>query len=237
MKRGTVRRPRRKYRRRITRRRSQNKAEVKYFTFTGADFASNVASSPTTSTALFPEQHQISGMLSGIVQGTSRSQRVGSKIFVKFIRFHFFVRSCPSSDDYLVSSFLFRILVTNTGSARITAGTQINDFFGVSVKRNINGIIDRSNINVLYDRIHLVSSPTVTTTTTPYTMCGGVKAISFTVPINRTVDFVQNSSTVRNDRDYLSLSTICGVPGMSIFTNTKQVACFDVNYRVYYTDA
>lgn len=66
MKRGTVRRPRRKYRRRTTRR-MQNKAEVKYFTYQASDLATNVAHSVLGSTDLFGNQHQLSAMLSGII--------------------------------------------------------------------------------------------------------------------------------------------------------------------------
>jgi len=236
MKRSTTRRPRRRYRRR--RMRMQNKAEVKYFTYTGFDFACDAAYTADEVETLYGEQHQVSSMLSGIENGAERNQRIGNKIFVKFIRFYMFVRGCPDSSNYHVGNFLLRVIVSNTGNIRVAAGTAINGYFSTSEQRNFNGLIDRSAVTVYHDRVYnITSNGYVTTTATPTSMIGGSRRITFTVPINRTVDYITGTNTVRNDRDQLSLITIVGTPGMNAVTNTNQIACYDLNYRVYYTDA
>jgi len=236
MKRSTTRRPRRRFRRR--RMRTQNKAEVKYFSFSGCDFAVDTAYTAAPVKTLYGEQHQVSAMLAGITQGTARNQRIGSKIFVKFIRFNMFVRGCPDDPLFHVGNFLLRTLVHTTGNIRYVAGVAIPDFFGIEECRNFNGIVDRSLVNVYYDRTHLVASNGyVTTTATPTSMIGAARRISFTVPLNRVVDYIQNGTTVRNDRDFISLSTMVGTPGMNAVTNTNQICCFDLNFRIYYTDA
>lgn len=224
--------------RRRARRPTKGKStEVKYLTLTQQDIPSQIAYSPATA-SLFQEQHVFSDHLAYIDQGTNRDQRVGSKIYVKFATFHLWTWACPESFAQYVDNYHIRCIVSNTGNTRVAAGNNIANYFGSLEKRNINGLINRSNVTVYHDKIYKVSgSASNNNPESPDNILGVSRRISFTVPIGHLVDYVNDSVIVRNDRDYICLMLIVGCPGMSVETNALQICCTDMTIRYYFTDA
>lgn len=224
-------------RRRIRRLNKGKSTEVKYLTLTQQDIPSQITYSPATAT-LFAEQHVFSDHLAYIDQGTNRDQRVGSKIYVKFATFHLWTWACPESFEQDVDNYYLRCIVSNTGNTRIAAGAVVPNYFGSLEKRNINGLINRSNITVYHDKIYKVSgAAAITNPESPSNITGNSRRISFTVPIGHLVDYINDSVIVRNDRDYICLMLIVGCPGMSMETNSMQMCCTDMTIRYYFTDA
>lgn len=232
---------RRKLRRpmvRRRRRRTKNSTEVKYLTIQVADLASDISYVATASDALYGPQHKFSNLFGYIAQGTARDQRVGGKIYVKFITFHLFTTGCPESNTYSVDRYLLRCIVSNTGNTRIASGSNIPDYFGHLSEANFNSLIDRSNITVYHDKTYIVDSGSFATEASGASAhCGASRRISFTVPIGHVVDYIADGTTVRNDRDFISLILLVGVPGMATATNDRQICCTDMVARAYYTDA
>lgn len=235
MRRRKLRRPIVRKRRRRT---AKNSPEVKYVTIQVPDMAGDISYVATASDVLYGPQHKFSNLFGYIAQGTARDQRVGGKIYVKFITFHLFTRGCPESSSYSVDMYHLRCIVSNTGNTRIASGNNILDYFGHVANRNFNSLIDRSNITVYHDKTYKISGgafPNEASGT--YAHAGPSRRISFTVPIGHVVDYIADTNTVRNDRDYINLNMLVGVPGMATATNDRQICCTDMTARVYYTDA
>jgi len=238
-----MRRPKRKsrvYRRRRMITRTNYKAgmkpEVKYNTFTTESQNINIAYPGALTTSMYANQFKISNLFGNIAQGTGRGDRIGNKIYVKFIQLTIFARGCPSSADYDVGTFNLRIIVSNTGATRTTAGNIIANYFAPSVNSNFNALINRNAANVRYDKTFLMRADTPTTALVPTCFCGASRRLHITIPIGRVVEFLDGATTVRDDRDFLCLFMMVGVPGMSLATNGYQICCADVISRVYYTD-
>lgn len=224
--------------RRRTRRLTKGKStEVKYITLTQQDIPSEIAYNAATD-VLYAEQNVFSNHLAYIEQGTNRDQRVGGKIYVKFATFHLWTWACPGDEDTGVDQYYLRCIVSNTGNTRYSAASTVPSYFGSLEKRNINGLINRSNITVYHDKIYKVSgSAFPTQALAPDNLYGNARRISFTVPIGHVVDYINDSNIVKNDRDYISLMLIVGLPGMQAATATTQICCTDMTIRYYYTDA
>lgn len=223
---------------RIRRRRPlKNTAEVKYATLTVQDLASLIHCSSSPNNYLYSEQLKITNLFGYITQGTARDTRIGGKLYMKFLTFHIWTRACPDDIDYMIDHYYLRCIVSNTGSGRVNQNNAIADYFGSSELRNINGLIDRSKVTVYHDKVYKVTAGGLGTTGTGETVnCGPSRRISFTVPIGHVVDYIADSDAVRNDRDYMCLSLLIGVPGMNTTLNGRQIACSDVTMRFYYTD-
>jgi len=210
--------------------------EVKYLTHYLEGHANKVHyASPAVGT-LWGEQHVKSNILA-ISQGTGFENRIGQKIYVKFLTVRLWVRACPSADSYNVGPFSLRCIVSDTGNLRVSEGTTVTGYFKPAIHRNIFGMIDRSYITPKYDRMYYMTSNSwISTATFPDAFCGPAKMIQFKVPIGRVVEFQGNTTAVKNDKDYLSLMMLVGVPSMSSATNIYQIACTDAQIRVYFTD-
>lgn len=238
-RRRSISRPRKMSVRSLTRKirlKQAKKPEVKYYDYIATDKPHKISANTGTSTNLWDIQHTLSGLLSSIAQGTGRNQRIGNRIYVKFIKFSMWTTGCPGATTYNVGDFNLRVIVHNTGLTRITAGNTISDFFSPAIAKNINGFINRTNIYVMHDKTYLFRTGWVTGAINPDNLCGASRKLTFNVPFGRLVEYIDGTSTVKNDRDFISLSTIVGCPGMSTATNTTQVACSDISLRIYYTD-
>jgi len=224
--------------RRRTRRPNKGKStEVKYITLSQQDIPSQIEYS-AASASLFASQHVFSDHLAYIDQGTNRDQRVGSKIYVKFATFHLWTWACPESFAQDVDNYFLRCIVSNTGNTRVAAASNLPIYFGSLEKRNINGLINRSNVTVYHDKMYKISgASSINNPQSPENVLGNCRRISFTVPIGHIVDYVNDSVVVRNDRDYICLMLIVGCAGMSGASNGVQMCCTDMTIRYYFTDA
>lgn len=234
------RRPTRRSTTRRTRRRrsTKNSPEVKYLTLSVPDLASKISCTAGQLSTLFNGQNKFTDMLSYLAQGVGRDNRIGGKVYMKFATFHLWTRACPNDPEIVIDHYYLRCIVSNTGNTRIAQNNQITEYFGSAERRNINGVIDRSKVTVYHDKIYKVVSGGLGTTALDSTIhCGPSRRISFTVPIGHVVDYLTDSTTVRNDRDYMCLMLIVGVPGMESGTDQTQIACTDISVRFYYTDA
>lgn len=228
-------------RRKITisslKRKQARKPEVKYFTYTKENTPTNVAWPGTASKSIFANNYIVGNMLGGIVVGTGADQRIGNRIYVKFIQFTMFTKACPASSTFHISSYNLRMIVANTGITRVVAGNDVSNFFGPSCQNVFNNLIDRTRVYTKFDKtFRITSTDSATTALSPYNMCGASKRLSVTVPIGKVIDYNANSTGVKNDQDYLGLYLLGGVPGMSTVTDAQQICCTDIIFRIYYTD-
>lgn len=221
-----------------TLKRSQaNKPEVKYCDISNYDNPLPIQYPTGATTTLYAPQFLASNLLASITQGYARQERIGGKIYVKFIRIHAWVRACPSATQYDVGDFQLRLIFSNTGNSRFGAGNSIAGYFSSPARINLYSFIDRSEIYVHSDkffRIHGGSDSTQAVD--PFANTGAFRFISYTIPIGRTVDYVGDTDVVKDNKDYICLSALIACPGMSSPTNGRQIGCLDYNIRVYYTD-
>lgn len=244
IKRRKFTRYKKRYRRRTRRttsisryKRRSMQPEVKYFTFVTEEVPSNVTYTSTPSTTMYATNHLISNILGGITLGTSNNQRIGNKIYVKFVQFHIFTHGCPGTSAYSVDAYNLRVIVANTGQTRVVATNNVNTFFGAAVKNTFNGLIDRTRVVVKYDKVFRISPGAIPTSAlVPDNFCGPSKRISITIPIGKVIEYNDGLTAPKNDADYLSLYMMTGTPGMNATTNATQIACSDITFRVYYTD-
>lgn len=222
----------RTYRKRLAR-----TPEVKYATFYDSDLPHQILTSSSNLTTLWSNQNVISGLLSNIAQGTGRNQRIGNRIYVKFISINIFTRACPSLSTYSISDYVLRTIVSDYGMDRPSAGTNVNDYFSPGIKRNIHGLIDRTRFTVLHDKYHYIRSSWATDATLPNAPTGSAKVIKLRIPIGRNIEYRDGSTTVKDDKNYLGLMMLAGTPGMTTTLSNYQVACSDIIVRTYFTDA
>lgn len=237
MKRKSVVRRRRKITLSSLKRKQARKPEVKYFTYIKEDTPSKIAYSATANKKLYDHQYIFGNMFGGIVYGTGNDQRVGNKIYVKFIQFTMFTKACPGTTVFDIASYNLRMIVANTGLERYVAGTDISNFFGPALSNNFNNLVDRSRIYVKFDKtFNIPAFGSATISLAPYNTCGASKRLSVTVPIGKVIEYVNGTNSPKNDQDYLGLFLLVGLPGMNTVTNTQQVSCTDLIFRIYYTD-
>lgn len=215
--------------------RLERRTEVKYKDWYSYDIPQYILTSVASSASLYSNQFVYSNILN-IAQGTSNGQRIGQKIYVKFIKVRLWVRGCPSSSSYNVGDYQYRAIVSDTGNLRVASGVTVTGYFKPPVHRNIFGQIDRSYITPKFDRTYNVSAGWVTGGVDPDAVSGACRMIQFTVPMGRTVEYQGDTTAVKNDKDYLCLMLLAGTPGMSSATDGRQVTCTDMQIRVYYTD-
>lgn len=237
MKRKSVVRRRRKITISSLKRKQARKPEVKYFTYLKEDTPSKIAYTGTASKTLYDHQYIFGNMFGGIVAGTANDQRIGNKIYVKFIQFTMFTKACPGTTVFDIGSYNLRMIVANTGTERIVAGTPVPNFFGVAVSNSFNNLIDRSRVYTKFDKtFNIPAHGSATTSLAPYNTCGASKRLSVTVPIGKVIEYVNGTNSPKNDQDYLGLFLLVGLPGMTTVTNAQQVSCTDIIFRIYYTD-
>lgn len=237
-----MRRYRRKYivRRKTARSKMKaaSKPEVKYNTFIVDDAPINIAYPGALTDNMYANQFRISNLLGNIPLGTGRGDRIGNKIYVKFIQLTIWTHACPGATNYDVGSYHLRIIVANTGQNRLASNTIVPKFFAPPVMYQFNALINRNLVNVRYDKTyHVRATESATTALVPFNLCGASKRLHITIPIGRVIDFQEGTAGMpRNDADYLCLYMMVGVPGSNLATNGLQVCCNDIISRVYYTD-
>lgn len=225
---------RRRSRIRSTYRGRGNATEVKYLTLASTDQAVKLAITTTNSFDLFSIQNFVPNLLDNIQVGTSFSTRIGNKIYVMSINVKFLVYGCPSNTNYVVDSFLIRHIWHNQ---RTPTGSSIAGFFGSDSTVNFNSFVDRKSVTVHKDKTWAVRSNAYGTSSTGSTaLSGGCREINYSIPINRYVTYTQ-SGPVKEDADVYSLAVLAATPGMNTANDTKQIACFQAKYRIYYKDA
>lgn len=216
-------------RRRYTRYRSGNKPEVKYYTdsIQGQALKYNIAT--VEADTLYAEQTYLSNILANITQGVGSGARIGSKIFVMKISVRMHVWSCPTSDAYVVGPFLNRHI---WHSASTAAGVSVPDFFLVPSKVNFIHWPDRRVFSIHKDKVFKVSDGVFNVD-----LGGAIRYITYNIPVNRYVTFnLQNKP--KEDYNVYSLAMLTAASDMGdTANNLKQVACFNLTYRIYFKDA
>jgi len=174
-----------------------------------------------------------SDIFSLITKGTDDNNRVGDRIFVKFLTIHLYIQGCgdPVTPDP-VYNFLIRVIVHN---ARFTAGSGIAVFFrGGSTTPLTHCKPDRRNFTVWYDKMFIMNNMNGFNAATNLG-AGPIKIVKIKLPVYRNVGFDIAGAT-KDDNSVYSLSV--GAYNMSGASGTlKQCACMDVCIRPYFTDS
>lgn len=237
------RRPRYTMRRRRTRSvgslvKRRSSTEVKYLTYIDVNKAvPNTQSLISTST--LQGGCQFAGdIISNIVQGTGDLNRIGDKIYVKYVDFRVCIKPCLQNNAWQPMDFIYRVLVHN---ARVAAGTAVPSFWrGAYTIPVTHAWPDRSNNNIYYDRtITAIStsgqSPIPVLAANPTGISSNYRLLRFRIPIGRQVTF-NSSGNVKDLRDVLTFS----VMGYAMKDDADrigwQTACMDYSYRIYFTD-
>lgn len=171
-------------------------------------------------------------IFSNIVKGTDDNQRVGDRIFVKFISMQFFIQGCVDliSGDQ-VFNFLVRILVHNS---RIAAGTDIAGFFrGISISPITHLKPDRRNVSIWHDKMHLFRCNSAFNAGTRG--AGDLKVIRIKIPVYRNIGYDSLGNTKDDNSTYSMSAAAYNMAGAA--QTFKQVACMDVCIRTYFTDS
>lgn len=173
-----------------------------------------------------------SDFFSSITKGTDDSQRVGDRIFVKFITIQLLIQGCGdivSPDN--VYNFLVRVLIHN---GRFTAGTTLNNFFrGTSASPITHLKPDRRNVTVWHDKTHLMTNGNGLNGVNKG--AGAMKLIKIKLPVYRNINY-DSTGLSKDDNDVYSLSVAAyNMAGAAGFL--KQCACMDLCIRTYFTDA
>jgi len=216
----------------------RSKPEVKYYTLTKTGHPTTIHNDVGASSTLYGNQHVISNLFGGIIQGTTNDTRVGNRIYVKFIQFYITTWSCPDDEEYPMGTYLFRTIVSDTGiGADVTAGNPVLKYFAPNMIRNINSLINRTKIGVKYDKFYTVTASGFPNSgISPATNLGAIKRISFAVPIGKVIEYQNGTAQVKNEKDDLHFMLLAAVPGMSSTLDGKQICCSDIIMRIYYTD-
>lgn len=229
-RRSTVRIRRRSRRRRVLLPKSMM-PEVKYATY--IDVAKSIKNNFTTTASgdLLGHNQFYTDIFSIITKGTNDQNRIGDRIFVKFITIHIFVQGCiDATTPDTVTNFLLRLFVHN---ARQTAGTTIPNFFrGLSVSPITHLKPDRRNLTVWYDKMYPMICQSSFTAATKG--AGAMRLIKVKLPVYRQITFDTNNST-KDENSVYSIS-MAGYNMAGAADTAKQMACMDVCYRIYFTD-
>lgn len=171
-------------------------------------------------------------IISGISKGTDDNQRIGDRIYVKFMTIHLFIQGCTEATGYdNVLNFLIRVFVHNS---RLAAGTDITNFFrGVSISPITHLKPDRRNSTVWFDKYYpMITASGVLASSKG---AGPIRIVKIKLPIYRNVNF-DSSGLTKDDNSLYSLS-VAGYNMAGAADTAKQVACMDVCIRTYFTDS
>lgn len=206
-----------------------NKPEVKYYTNNIQSQSLKYHISSTDSDTLFAEQTYLSNILSEIDQGVGSGSRIGSKIYVMKIAVRMHVWTCPTEDTYVVGPFMNRHI---WHSGATPAGAAIADFFLAQSKVNFIHWPDRRVYTIHKDKFFKVSDGVFNVD-----LGGCTRYISYNIPVNRYVTYTLTNK-VKEDYNVYSLAILTAAAGMGLTSNNgKQIACFNLTYRIYFKDA
>jgi len=211
----------------------RNTPEVKYIDICFDDMSVLLCRPTTASTSLFNSQNQIQDVISTITQGVTRSNRIGNSIFVKHISFSLLTFPCSNNTQYLVDALLVRPIVHTC-----RFGGTVPQFFGDATKYNFNSRPNREIYNCYYDKVHLIQGGVANNNASTIYGLGGSKIIKFKIPLNRKVEFINDTGFVRNERDVISLGVL-GTTSAAVNSSSdlKQAACVQAKIRIYFTDS
>lgn len=207
--------------------------ETKYLTLNDVSKAIKNNSYNATVSYLDGFNNYYTDLLGNITKGTDDNQRVGDRIFVKFITFHFFIQSCGEAvSPDPIYNYITRAFVHNS---RTTAGTNIPNFYrGASVSPLTHLKPDRRNYTIWYDKFYQMINYTGPNAAT-IRGAGPQRLIKFKLPVYRNVGF-DSAGVTKDDNNVYSVSL--GGFNLAGATNTfKQMGCMDVCIRVYFTDS
>lgn len=247
-----MRRTRRRYtmRRRTYRRRTRsvgyavkakNTTEVKFFTYIDYDKAVPNTQSPSNTSDLSGGTTFAGDIISNITQGTGDNNRIGDKIYVKYIDFKVCIKPCLQNNQWQPLDFLYRVLIH---TARVAAGGVVTNYWRGGYRIPVtHAWPNRAVYNTYYDKIvKSISTSGVTPIPISYTagqpgepISSNYKMLRFRIPIGRQVAFTP-SGTVKEQRDVITFNVL----GYAMKDNQDrlnwQTACMDYSYRIYYTD-
>lgn len=219
---------------------SKKTSEVKFFTY--IDFNKAVPNTETTAaTSDLTASSTFAGdIISNIVQGTADNNRIGDKIYVKYIDFKVCLKPCLQNDQWQPVDFLYRVLIH---TARVAAGVSVPNYWRGTYRISVtHAWPNRAVYNTYYDKtISSICTSGIAPIPITYTTAPGsrisshYKMLRFRIPIGRQISFGP-SGTVKEQRDVISFSVLGYAMKDNIDRANWQVACMDYTYRIYYTD-
>lgn len=233
-----MRRMRRKgtVRRRRTRRRMKNKAEVKYCDINLVNGSISTQNLATAARTLYqingfgPTTNE--GILAAIGQGAGNGQRIGNKILVKAISIHTTMWICPDSTDTVsYDSVLVRYLA-HTAPVYF-GGSDVTDFWSSNITTHIHDFPRLANYKVYLDKTLSLQASTPVTGV-GRTGKGNIKNYKFTLKYrNKPVEYKDGSTSLKYQADRICLNAIAFSPSVA---NNVQLVCQNVVVRIYFTD-
>jgi len=231
----------RKYKKRSTIRRSRTGArsarpEVKIYTAIYEDFAIYSSFLNADSTSIPASANLYPDLLDGIIKGTTSSQRVGDRIFVKKIQYSGVMFLCPSGNSTSMNTALVRLVICGASWGK-ASGTSIQYFFDRSLRRVFNGPLNRRRFPVFKDKIISFQSGWPATTDSDGDLdsaTGQIKHFNISLNVNKNVKYSPDLSTVADEGNSYCLFAYGATPQPS---NTEvRVACMSLRVRVWFTD-
>lgn len=217
----------------------RNTSEVKYLTY--YDYNKLVPNTERISGAtseLYSGCQFATNIMKNIVQGTGDNQRVGDRIYVKYIDFKVMIKPCLQSDAWKPCDFVYRIFIH---TANVAAGAVVSNFFKGNLLIPItHGWPDRSQRNIYYDKMVMALStsggtPVPVTVAKPGDAYSSMRYVTFRIPVGRQVTF-KSDGEPKEARDCISFSVMGYGPRDDQDRLGWQTACMDYTYRIYYTD-
>lgn len=253
---------RKRYRRRTTRRmrmrmrsrrryRRSNKPEVKVLTSVLSGMPLYHYCPTASNTTSSDRDGLLQNIFNGISLGTNYQQRLGNKIYVKFLRV---THSCyldsftVGATVYTPNSVGVRLMWTNdvtNPATPSTAGAANTDFYAHNSSCKFIQPINRRKYIVYYDKRKIITSGWPTSSTD---VGGQVATWSYRVRVNKTIiynDSPTTSGAAKEDNMNYNLKAICYIPGYNNAAfqsaTSSPVAglspmVLDTVVRTYYTD-
>lgn len=252
-KRRYRRRPYRRLRMRMRRRRyRRSKAEVKVLTSVLSGMPIYHYCPSTYNSTSSDRDGIMQNIFNGISLGTNYQQRLGNKIFVKFMRI---THSCyvdsftVGTTVYSPSAVGLRLMWTNdvTNPATPTAAGSANtDFYAHISSCKFIQPINRRKYIVFYDKRKIITSGWPANASDS---CGQVATWSYRIPVNKTIvynDTMSTSGPAKEDKMNYNLKAIAYINGYNnaafqSSNNSPVAGCsplvLDTVIRTYYTDS
>lgn len=242
----------RRYRRRRTRmyrrgfrryrsRKSRMRPEIKYLTLEQSQQAIKQTVSGGSWSGTTPDRASagssffVSNLLDYIQPGNLDGQRIGRKIFVKSIKCRHMVWVCSPNQNTALNAIAVRILwATPIGTP---GSTSFTNFFKTAARDRVLNAFNNDYYKLHYSKVHVINGPYENRNDSayPYQTTGGMKYISYTIPVNREVTWDANG-LLKEERDRYSLFMMASGPNIDP-TGPVQLACANQTFQIYYTDS
>lgn len=225
---------------------SRTSPEVKFFTYIDYNKAVPNTETLTATSDLLGTTTFAGDIISNITQGTADTNRIGDKIYVKYIDFKVCIKPCLQNNQWQPMDFLYRVLIH---TCRVGAGGYVIGYWRGTYRIPVtHAWPNRANYNTYYDKIvRSIStsgqSPVPATYPSPVPspapagspISSNYKMLRFRIPIGRQVTFATNG-TVKEQRDVITFNVL----GYGMRDDQDragwQTACMDYSYRIYFTD-